>query len=259
MLVVLFSQYCANDRALPTYLSPTIAGACLTTAQQQQQATCMSSGNYAQSSAENVATGNSYYLPCGITGGTTGQWETPQFNDGPPCIVPYWPCSVTTFSLMGYTMDEYCTGQYQNSEQFPPGPPPTSSTNCMAVSACGNSMSYTFMLMTGQDPTNTANYYVFQYNCGSTAVPGYSYTSTTCGNFSQYATKNGPVQPGPKQKSDNQVLTGGDIAGLVIGLLAAISLVALAVIPQTRELIMLKGNEFVVKVKEMTGGGGVKA
>jgi len=259
MLVVLFSQYCANDRALPTYLSPSIPGACLTSAQQTTQANCMTnglaSGSYPQSYSENVGTGNTYYLPCGITGGTAAQWETPSFNDGPPCLPGYWPCSVTTFSLMGYTLDEYCTGQYQNSEQFPPGPPPTSGTNCMAVSACGNSMSYTVMLQTGQDPTNTASYYVFQYNCGSTAVPGYSYTPTTCANFSQYAQKNGPVVPGPKQKSNAKTLSGGAIAGIVIALVAVITVGALFAIPQTRELIIKAGNDFTAMVKEKTGGG----
>jgi len=254
MFVLLFSQYCANDRAVPSYLSANVAGSCLAAADQTTQSTCLANQDYTQQVWENTANGNVYYVPCGVVGQPTSTWVTPTYQDGPPCQVGVWPCSVTTFSLFGYTMQEYCTGEYGNSEQFPFHAPPTSSTNCMPIAACSKTQQLTIALQTGQDPTNPASYFVFLYNCnGGASVPGYSATTTTCGNFSQYSQQTGPIQSGTPQKTTHAVLSNGGIAGVVVAFAVVASVAAIALVPGAREFLVTKGNEMVVKAKGLTG------
>jgi len=250
MFVLLFSQYCTNDRAVPTYMSASISGSCLSQADADSQASCISSQSYNQQSMENSNTGSVYYVPCGLYGSPSSAWETPTYQDGPPCEVGVWPCSVTTFSLFGYTMQEYCTGEYTNSEQYPFHAPPTSSTNCMPISACGSSQKITFMLQTGTtDPTNPANYFVFLYNCGNTAVPGYTATNLTCSSFPEYQKKaTGPNGP-PPPKQAKPAVSGGGIAGIVIAGVVLIAGAAVAMVPPLRQAVLASGNHLIAMVK----------
>jgi len=256
LLAVLIGTYCNNDRAVPTSLSASITGACLTTGQATAQATCITNGAYSEVFLENIQSGNVYYLPCAGNGQyDTTAWTTPEFTDGPPCS--FWPCQVTSFSLLGWTAQTYCTGQYQNSENHP-ALTVDGSNYCATMSQCSSTMAFTFGLANGQEPTNPANYFVFQYDCTAANTPGYAMTTDTCASFSQYNQPYVPVQSGHPQHQSQELLSKGGIAGVLIAGLVCIAVGVAVMIPQAREFVMTTGNKMVEQGKgamaRMRGG-----
>jgi len=258
--VIDIGTYCSTDRAVPYYLPASLAGATLAPSEASSQATCVTSQSFNPFFMQNSASGNIYAIVCGILP-ATGGWQSPTYVDSvPPCSIGWSGCQPGQFNNMGYTAQTLCTGQYLNAEQFPPANPPNDPNPCFPISGCSPIQGQFWAVLTGQSPSDPTQYYIFLYNCftGSASQMGSNgYTnepSVGCNNFSQYRTAPAPAKPGAPQKSATRpLLTGGAIAGVVIGGLIVAVLSILYGIPPLRELLVAKSKESVAKMKEMTG------